>query len=157
MSLYIASLLIQSRCEKSTGCFLWLGAKAGDGYGTITYKGMQHYTHRLMYEAVKGPVGNSFVLHTCDNPACCNPDHLFLGSQQDNMTDKRLKGRARKDVGENSPISKLTDELVTKIYLQKGKISGKKLAKQLGLGNTIVYYIWEKRRWTHVTDKLDRA
>lgn len=155
MNLFFGPLYVKYRCQPDGDCLIWIGATAGN-YGTITFKGIQWYVHRLMYEGTHGllPKGIN-VLHTCDRPLCCNINHLFAGTQADNMKDKQQKGRAVQQKGEAHKNSILTNELVTSIYKQKGKISGKILAKQLKIGPTIIYYIWEKRRWTHVTDKLD--
>lgn len=143
---------IESRLNKTENCWLWLGAATPTGYGIVTYKGKNYYTHRIMFEATKEPIKKFYnVMHKCDNPPCCNPDHLFQGMQYQNAEDKQIKGRAAKKVGEESNNNKLTNKLVLEIYNKKGKISGKVLAKQLGLGATIVYYIWEHKRWTHVT------
>lgn len=79
-----------------TGCWNWLAAKASHGYGTISYNHKNHRTHRLSYIIFVGPItDNLSVLHKCDNVACCNPRHLFLGTQKDNIQDMILKGRAK--------------------------------------------------------------
>lgn len=84
------------RVEKSDSCWLWTGAKVPDGYGTMSYEGVVRKTHRLSWLFVYGqvPLGMS-VLHRCDNPPCVRPDHLFLGTQSDNMRDCASKGRRR--------------------------------------------------------------
>jgi hypothetical protein len=77
--------------DPKTGCHVWTGSKYGRGYGNL-----QIATHRLAWELANGPIPEGLsILHRCDNPACCNPDHLFLGTQADNMADKVRKGRAR--------------------------------------------------------------
>lgn len=79
--------------EPNTGCLLWLaGSSRGYGVLTINYKAKQ--AHRLAYELNHGPIPvGLFVCHRCDTPACCNPDHLFLGTQRDNVRDSVSKGR----------------------------------------------------------------
>jgi hypothetical protein len=76
-----------------TGCWNWLRYKDRNGYGQVRVNYKAYYAHRYSYELYKGPIGDSFVLHTCDNPACCNPDHLRLGTQQDNIKDCVAKER----------------------------------------------------------------
>jgi hypothetical protein len=81
--------------EPNSGCWLWEGAQNGVGYGVIGVSdGGTHLVHRKMWEHANGPVPDSmWVLHRCDIRACCNPDHLFLGTPQDNMDDMHGKGR----------------------------------------------------------------
>lgn len=76
------------------GCIEWKGARNPQGYGQKCIKGKRYRTHRLAWEWANGPIPEGlFVLHKCDNPPCCNPDHLFLGTQTDNMQDMLAKGR----------------------------------------------------------------
>lgn len=84
--------------EPNSGCWLWTGNVNHKGYGQIGIgsDGMRS-THRVAYEAWRGEIHDGMsVLHACDMPPCCNPSHLFLGTHQDNMTDRWLKGRYRK-------------------------------------------------------------
>jgi len=85
---------ILSKLEfKSNGCVEWKGYKRM-GYGQISFRDKLSSVHRLTYQLYVGkiPVGQN-ALHHCDNPSCCNPAHIFLGSQKDNSTDCVLKGR----------------------------------------------------------------
>jgi len=73
--------------------WLWTGAK-NKGYGTSIFNGRQIGVHRIMYMLSYGEIPNGmFVCHTCDVPECVNPDHLFLGTQKQNMEDRSNKGR----------------------------------------------------------------
>lgn len=75
-------------------CWPWLAAKAGGGYGVVRIDGVIHKAHRLAYELCIGPIPPGMVvMHTCDNPPCCNPSHLRLGTQRDNVLDMVAKGR----------------------------------------------------------------
>lgn len=87
-----------------TGCWNWTGSLDRDGYGRMigSDKGKRIFTfaHRASYEYHKGPIGpidsnTGCVLHTCDNPSCINPDHLYLGDQAQNGLDKKLRGRVK--------------------------------------------------------------
>ena len=92
-----------SKVDKSGECWLWLGSKGPDGYGYLgTGTSKSARAHRVAYWVVYGSIPNGqFVLHHCDNPSCVRPDHLFLGTQQDNMNDMVNKGRSAK--GDRSP------------------------------------------------------
>src|SRR5581483_7763575 len=83
--------------EPNTGCHLWLGTLCGQGYGRVYFKGRGGFpVHRARYECEHGPFDKSLkVCHTCDVRCCVNPDHLFLGTQKDNLQDMFRKGRAR--------------------------------------------------------------
>lgn len=79
----------------SNGCIVWNGTKAGVGYGVLSINKRNYYVHRLSYRMFKGHIPNNmFVCHHCDNPSCYNPDHLFLGTPQDNVKDMIAKGRS---------------------------------------------------------------
>jgi hypothetical protein len=82
-----------AKVNKTSGCWLWTAATIR-GYGQIALNRKPAYAHRLSWELAHGPIPDGLsVLHTCDVPLCVRPDHLFLGSQQDNLTDARTKGR----------------------------------------------------------------
>lgn len=75
-------------------CIFWLGSKDGKGYGKIVIAGHILGMHRVVYEIAHGKIEDGlFVLHSCDQPACININHLFLGTPADNMTDMRRKNR----------------------------------------------------------------
>lgn len=80
-----------------TGCWIWIGSKDKDGYGRIcgrtNYKHWNMKAHRVSYEYFIGQINGLQVLHKCDNPSCINPNHLFLGTQQENIADMMRKGR----------------------------------------------------------------
>lgn len=78
----------------ASGCREWVGKKNQHGYGKFKIDGKEHRCHREMY-FLSNPTANRSlqVLHRCDNPACINLDHLFLGTQRDNMLDMHAKGR----------------------------------------------------------------
>ncbi len=98
------------RVSIGDGCWLWQGATRSFGYGCFYALPYKHYTaHRFAYEHFVGPIPEGLlVLHKCDNPACVNPAHLFLGTSQDNMDDRNQKGRNTR--GESHPKAKLNRE-----------------------------------------------
>jgi hypothetical protein len=82
------------RVDTTGECWEWQGALYPAGYGIIGLDGGSHATHRLSWEIVNGPIPDGlFVCHKCDNRKCVRPDHLFLGTQKDNMRDMIAKGR----------------------------------------------------------------
>ncbi len=85
------------KLNKITGCWEWQGATVGNGYGLVTFNYKATRVHRLSYQAFVGEIKDGlYVLHKCDRPICCNPKHLFLGTQKENIEDMMKKCRGRK-------------------------------------------------------------
>lgn len=106
----------------STGCWLWTGALTDRGYGVLTRglcgKKRNYRAHRFSYEMHNGPIHEDLcVLHKCDVRNCVNPDHLFLGTYNDNVKDCIAKGRRRPPSGEQHGNAKLLDADVISIRL----------------------------------------
>lgn len=92
-----ALILDRSVRDESTGCLVWQKCTVQKGYGQIRCDGRYTTTHRVAYRAAYGEIPDGMcVLHKCDNPACCEPTHLFLGTNKENIEDKVKKGRAGK-------------------------------------------------------------
>lgn len=132
--------------EPNSGCWLWLGAAHQDGYGCIYLsKAKVVPSHRMFYERHRGPIPSGlFVLHQCDTRLCCNPDHLFLGTQADNMADKVRKGRCQDQRGEKAPGSVLTRSDVDKI--RASSKSQREMAKEFGVSQSHISRIRSRDR-----------
>ncbi len=107
-------------------CWPWNGFRNKQGYGRTWIKGVGYYAHRVIFDLANPgiiPLSNHgisvCVMHDCDNPPCCNPAHLKLGTHLDNMRDKTSKGRSPDFRGERAPRAKLTSEEVFWIRMQK--------------------------------------
>lgn len=105
---------------KGAQCWLWQGTKNPNGYGHMRVQGHFRSAHRLAWEYSNGPIPPGlFVCHTCDTPLCMKPDHLFLGTHQDNMKDMARKGRGGGDhTGSHNGRARLTEESVIRIREQ---------------------------------------
>ena len=99
--------------EPNSGCFLWTGYVSGSGRPSLSVKDKDVTAARLAYSEYVGPIpGGMCVLHKCDNGMCVNPDHLFLGTQVDNIKDMDKKGRRTILRGERHQNAKVSDETV---------------------------------------------
>jgi hypothetical protein len=142
------------------GCWEWAGAQAPGGYGVVTYKKRQCRVHRVVYELCVDsiPAGLN-VCHDCpdgDNPLCCNPGHLFLGTQLENVHDCMTKGRLHSrsaPVGELNPNAKITTALVQEIRHRVAtgpRGTQKQLQQETGLSRAAISRIVRCLAWAHV-------
>lgn len=124
----------------SGGCWKWQGGKRSDGYGLFQIGPKSRRAHRVAYVLVKGPIPAGLdVLHHCDNPPCCNPDHLFVGTDLDNARDCREKGRGSRGAPRGSAHHsyKLSDEDVAAIQSSSGPL--REIAEQFGISAGYAY------------------
>jgi hypothetical protein len=153
-----------TKVDKSGECWNWTGHKR-NGYGGFWDGHRTVVASRVAYELSIGPIPNYMhVLHRCDNPACCNPAHLFVGTNADNVADKIQKGRARYASGDRSaarlhPNSygrgedqpraklKIVDVLAIRELYKTGTTSERKLAAQFGVSNRQIHRILHEQQW----------
>jgi len=131
-------------------CWPWTAGTI-KGYGTFYINNKPQYAHRFSYELIHGPIPDDLcACHKCDNPPCCNPAHIFLGTLADNIYDAARKKRMAR--GERNSHSKLTKADVRQIRADyaAGLASGKALAKKYGMHDTTIYDVINRKSWKHV-------
>lgn len=138
--------------EPNSGCWLWLGCETGyEGYGSLQCERKTYRAHRASWIAYFGPIPDGMhVLHRCDNPACVNPRHLFLGTNKDNVDDKVRKGRQKGNPspGEANGMSFLTTEDVK--FIRASTETALALSRQFGVTAAMIGKIRRRVRWKHV-------
>ncbi len=148
----IASRFLK-KVSKSNDCWNWKAGKNPAGYGRFNVSGKNELAHRVSYKIHIGKIpAGLYVLHSCDNPSCVNPEHLWIGSGSDNIRDMDKKGR-RVVVpcpGERNGYSKLTNRAVGFIRKNKHKLTRRLLAKRFGVCMSTISYVWGFRIWRHI-------
>ena len=146
--MYRFNLTLRERIERhlyydpNTGCWLWTRATR-NGYGVLGYEKKTFYVHRESYRIFNGQLKEGlFVCHHCDTRVCCNPDHLFLGTQKDNMVDMCKKDR-------RSSILKNKD--VEKIITLLGSMSIVAIARLYKVTPGAIRHIAKGRSWKIIT------
>ena len=131
-------------------CWLWVAGCFESGYGRFFLDGKLRRAHRVSYELHHGPIGRLHVLHRCDRRACVNPDHLFLGTHDDNMADMARKGRVVNNPlrGAAAPGAKLTDEQALAIKGDPRRQAD--IAAQYGIHQVLVSRIKTGKAWAHL-------
>lgn len=132
------------------GCWLWQKCCQSNGYGIIRVKGKNIKTHRLSYSIFKGEIPKGQIIrHICDIKKCCNPDHLILGTQQDNVNDREFRNRGAK--GSKSPNTILKEkDIIDILKMHKNGYNGVKISKKYNIHKNSVYNILNGKTWRHV-------
>lgn len=148
------------------GCWEWAANRSPRGYGKVTVGQQDLRSHRLAWMIFRGDIPeNLFVLHRCDNPPCCNPDHLFLGTSQDNEDDKTAKNRQSKgdlhyartnpeklSRGSSHGNSKLDEAkvrtILTRYNGKRGQLTS--LAREFGVTKATMHQVVTRSTWAHV-------
>lgn len=120
-----------------------------EGYGAFWFEGRHHPAPRIALFLTTGYLETKLhVCHKCDNPSCCNPDHLFTGTHQENNADKISKGRGTK--GDTHPTAKLKSNQVLDIRRLEGKLKRKEIAKRYNVTIHVINDLLGGRTWGHL-------
>ena len=135
------------KVEKGDGCWNWKGRKCKSGYGMVSLttgqeKALSRKAHRVAYTLAKGPIKpGEFILHSCDNKACCNPDHLRVGTNDDNVRDKLERNRLCKGTKINMEIA---NEIRRRVFNGESKGS---LAREFKIAPPTIRAICKFETW----------
>lgn len=149
------AILTKIRIDSETGCWNWTASKNNGGYGRIRFRNKEKLAHRASYEVHRGQIPEGLnVCHRCDNPACINPDHLFVGTQAENAADMVAKGRAPIPNlrGSAHANAKLTEADIVAIRAAKG-VTLRELGEQYGVNGSTISWIRTGKGWAHVSEK----
>lgn len=143
---------VQVSCRR---CWVWRASRLKNGYGqfSIGTKRRTLYAHRVAWEICNGPIPpGAHILHSCDNPPCCNPAHLRAGTSSENARDMYERFRYPVRRGEMAARSKLTTEQVLEIraLFATGEYTLQALAEKYGVRNPSIHSIVHRRSWRHV-------
>ncbi len=142
---------VMKRTTPELPCLIWQGAKAGNGYGVIRLSKPRRmkYVHRIILEEfLDRPIRKGFkALHSCDRPSCVRAEHLFEGTQKQNMEDCSVKGRTTR--GEKSGTAKLTWPIVKRIrkLYSTGAWLQRELAELYGCCRVNIHRVVAKETW----------
>ena len=144
--------------KKENGCWEWTAGCVNGSYGHYRYEGKKILAHRysfMMHHPLTIDLREHpkiLVCHTCDNPKCVNPAHLWLGTNADNVRDRDAKGRNNQAKGEKNGMTKLTEQEVREIREKyaKGNIFQKELADEYGVRQSTIGFIITHKSWKHL-------
>jgi hypothetical protein len=143
--------------DGTTECWPWLGAKNLQGYGHVKVGSKVRGAHRVAWELCNFEIPQGYVvMHLCDNPMCCNPHHLVLGTHKANYADMALKNRGNyhknRPAGERIHKAKLTAEVVKEIRREyaQGNVTHDNLADRYGVTQTTIGRVLKNKTWRHV-------
>lgn len=142
--------------DKSAGedaCWNWTRGKIKKGYGGFYLGGIRKQAHHIALE-LSGVIipENAMVLHSCDNPGCCNPKHLSIGNNSINQWERSIRNRCNATCGEKQHKAKLTEEQVCEIRKRycTENISFRSLASLYAVNETTIQRIIQRKTWKHV-------
>ncbi len=137
----------KTKRNESNGCLEWCAFTTE--YGRFFYNGRSWLAHRVAWVITKGPIPEGMVVcHKCDNPKCVDVEHLFIGTPQDNVNDREMKGRNVVPKGELCGTSKLTEHQV--IEIRNSDLNLIQAAKQYGVTPQAIWMVRKRKNWAHV-------
>lgn len=141
-----------TKVKKTDNCWEWQGSPDSDGYGILSVACWPVKAHRFSYFIHYGDAAGLCVCHRCDNRKCVRPDHLFLGTNADNIHDMESKGRGVRLHGEKSLFAKLNEEQVREIRAMccDLTISQPVIAKRFGISQALVSVIKNRKVWKNL-------
>lgn len=150
-----SDLLARIKIDAVTKCWIWMAGrkenKKGRDYGIVWANGKRYPAHVLSFKLHGGRLRkDQIVCHDCDNPPCCNPEHLFAGTDKDNCQDKIKKGRAKYEKGSDRYNAKLTEADVVKIKQLLKTVPAAHVATEFKVSKTAIHNIKNGLRWKHV-------
>jgi hypothetical protein len=140
--------MIANSKESSSGCIEWVKFKKL-GYGVAGFNGRIEQAHRVAWIIKNGPIPKGMQInHICHNRACIKIDHLYLGTQKENMRDMDMSGRRNKTFGINNGMAKLNNDLVK--LIRKDKRTNAAIAKDFSVSKSLISAVRRFLIWTHV-------
>src|SRR5580765_7764248 len=137
-----------ARVKKTADCWEWTGSKSSNGYGLFMQPPSRIRAHRFAYSMLRGEIPRGkWVLHRCDNRACVNPDHLFIGDNTANVRDMHRKGRGWGGIGPETAYAIL--------WRWASGVPYKQIAAEHGVSYSVVQDIAQRRSWKSLSDLHD--
>lgn len=134
-------------------CWEWIGKPNQGGYGRFGHDRIVRRASHVAYELTYGPIRDgNIICHSCDNPICVNPAHLWQGTHSDNHQDKARKGRSHRLIGERNPNTPFTEEQILAIRedYKNNPRPFRRIGMQLGVSGHTIADIIHRRSWSHI-------
>lgn len=140
-----------------TNCIEWpYSRNIKDGnrldYGQVRVGAKMQKAHRVAWEKAYGSIPNGMlVLHTCDNPPCVNPEHLYLGTHSDNALDRERRGRGRNSAGAQNGNTIISEQTTIRLKMLDGVLAASACARAVGISAQQAWMIMKGKYWKHVS------